>query len=50
MEDDHYIEWICLVSSETEEYKYFNSSDACTCEFKKVRDGVLYSYCNKLDL
>lgn len=47
MEDDHYIEWICLVSNEAEEYKYFNSGDSCTCEFKKVNDGVLYSYCNK---
>lgn len=47
MESEHYIEWICLLTKNKEEYRYFDSSDSCTCEFEDTLDGVLYSYCNK---
>ena len=47
MEDDHFIEWICLVTDDKEEYKYFTSKEEATCEFKNVHSGTLYSYCNK---
>ena len=46
MDDDHYIEWICLVTEEKEEYKYFNSGDDVICEFDNVKEGIIYSYCN----
>ena len=50
MEEDHFIEWICLVTDDKEEYKYFNPGDTPTCEFDNVKEGILYSYCNKHSL
>lgn len=50
MEEDHYIEWICLVTETKEEYKYFNPGDKPECEFEDVKEGTLYSYCNKHSL
>ena len=47
MESEHYIEWICLLTKNKEEYRYFNSSDELVCEFEDTIDGTLYSYCNK---
>ena len=47
MEEDHYIEWICLVTDKKEEYKYFNPGEEAVCEFDNVEEGTLYSYCNK---
>ena len=47
MEEDHYIKWICLITENGEEYKYFNHNDSNRCEFNYVNKGILYSYCNK---
>lgn len=48
MEMDHYIEWICLVTEEKEEYVYFsNTSKEAIAKFNDVKTGTLYSYCNK---
>ena len=45
MEDDHYIEWICLVTDNKEEYVYLK--DEAKANFDDVKNGKIYSYCNK---
>lgn len=47
MEDDHYIEWIALVTEEKEEIYYLKPGVSATVTFKEVKEGKLYSYCNK---
>ena len=50
MEDDHYIEWICLLTDNKEEYVYFKPGDEPTANFENVAKGKIYSYCNKHSL
>ena len=47
MEEDHYIEWISVVSDNEEITKYFKPGDepVVTTEYKQGL--VLYAYCNK---
>ena len=47
MDEDHYIEWICLLTDNTEEYVYFKPGDEPKAIFDKVASGKIYSYCNK---
>ncbi len=47
MDEDHYIEWICLVNDEKEEFYYLKPGASATVIFKDVKEGKLYSYCNK---
>lgn len=47
MEEDHYIEWICLVTSDMEQIVYFAPNQEVTAIFPRVEKGVLYAYCNK---
>lgn len=47
MDEDHYIEWICLLTDEKEEYIYLKPNDNSVVEFAKVDKGTIYSYCNK---
>ena len=47
MEDDHYIEWIALVTKEKQEFHYLKPGASAIVTFKDVKDGKLYSYCNK---
>ncbi len=47
MEEDHYIEWICLVTDNEEKYVYLNPGDKVEVTFDKVTNGKIYSYCNK---
>ena len=47
MDDDHYIEWICLLTENKEEYVYFKPGDKPTIKFNKVSKGKIYAYCNK---
>ena len=47
MDEDHYIEWICLLTDNTEEYVYLKPGDKPTVTFKKVPTGKIYSFCNK---
>lgn len=47
MEDDHYIEWICLKTYNSEEYVYFKAGEDAYAEFRNVQSGTLYAYCNK---
>ena len=44
METDHYIEWLCLVTDDKEEYIYLKNEP--TAKFK-ASTGKIYSYCNK---
>ena len=45
MEEEHYIEWICLLTNEKEEYIYLNKEAKAV--FDKVDNGKIYAYCNK---
>ena len=45
MEDDHYIEWICLLTDDKEEYAYLKGEPKAI--FDKVQKGKIYAYCNK---
>ena len=47
MEDDHYIEWIALVSDGKECTKYFKPGQIAETHFKYIPGSVLYAYCNK---
>jgi len=47
MEEEHYIEWICLKSENREEYVYFKPNEEAVAVFKKCDSGTIYSYCNK---
>lgn len=47
MESDHHIEWICILTEEKEEYKYFKPEEEATVVFNNVENGTLYAYCNK---
>jgi len=47
MEEDHYIEWICLVTATEEHYIYLTPGTSHTVEFPKVNRGIIYAYCNK---
>lgn len=48
MEENHFIEWICCITENREEYVYFTQdSENATARFHDVKHGTLYSYCNK---
>lgn len=47
MEEDHYIKWISLVSENKEETIYLKPGMDAKVTFKNVKNGNLYSYCNK---
>lgn len=47
MEEDHYIEWIALVTDKKEEYVYLKPNEDAVVVFDDVSSGTLYSYCNK---
>lgn len=47
MDEEHYIEWICLLTEEKEEYVYLKPGDETKATFDKVASGKIYSYCNK---
>ena len=47
MEEEHYIEYLCLLTDNTEEYVYLKPGDRAVAKFKKVTSGKVYSYCNK---
>ena len=47
MEEDHYIEWIALVTDNKEEYVYLKPNEDAVVVFDDVNSGTLYSYCNK---
>lgn len=47
MEREHFIEWICLVSENREEYIYLKPNEEATAIFENTTSGTLYAYCNK---
>lgn len=47
MEEEHYIEWIALVTDNKEEYVYLKPNEDAVVVFDDVSSGTLYSYCNK---
>lgn len=47
MEDDHYIQWICVVANNEEKTVYFKSGDKPCMDAKYVKGSVIYTYCNK---
>lgn len=50
MEEEHYIEWISMVSDKEEDIIYFKEGDIAKAEFKYIPGSILYSYCNKHEL
>ena len=46
MDNDHYIEWICFVTENGENYVYLEPNQDAIAIFKESK-GILYSYCNK---
>ena len=47
MDEDHYIEWICLLTSNKEEYVYLKPGDEPKAIFDNVNSGKIDSSCNK---
>jgi len=48
MEENHFIEWICLVTEEKEEFIYFTPKQKeAKCRFVDCTKGTLYAYCNQ---
>ena len=47
MEEDHYIEWISIVSDKKEITKYFKPGDEPQMHCKYVPGSTIYAYCNK---
>ncbi len=47
MDEDHYIEWISLVTNDKEETIYFKPGDEAKATFENTKEGILYAYCNK---
>ena len=47
MEEEHYIEWIAIVSEERECIKYFKPGDVCEVHFRYIPNSKLYAYCNR---
>lgn len=47
MEDDHYIEWVSLVSDTGEECIFLKPGMDATVTFCQKTSGMLYAYCNQ---
>ena len=47
MDEDHYIEWICLLTNNEEKYVYLKPKEKAQVTFNNVKEGKIYSYCNK---
>ena len=47
MEEDHFIEWVMLVSEQFEMMVSFQPGSEATAEFPYVEGATIYSYCNK---
>lgn len=50
MEDEHYIEWIAIITDTKECTKYFKPGDIAEAEFEYVSGSKVYAYCNKHSL
>ena len=47
MESDHYIEFICAISDNTEQWVHLEPSDEAEAIFDYYPNMKLYEYCNK---
>ena len=47
MDDDHFIEWISIVTDSKEETIYFKSGEEATVSTNYIKGSKIYSYCNK---
>ena len=47
MEDEHYIEWVSVVSEGRECTTYFKPGAEAVAHYKYVPGSVIYAYCNK---
>lgn len=47
MEEDHYIEWIAIITDNLEEYVYLKPGDKPEVTFDGIKSGTIYAYCNK---
>ena len=47
MDEDHFIEWLCLFTNDKEEYIKLRPNQEAEAIFENVQQGTLYSYCNK---
>lgn len=47
MEEEHFIEWVSIVTGERECTQYFKPGEEATAEFKYVPGAKVYAYCNK---
>ena len=47
MEEDHYIEWICVVNDKFTVMKKFNPGEKAEFVCEKIKGAVIYEYCNK---
>jgi superoxide reductase len=43
---EHSIEWIALVAEGKVEFKFLNPGEEAVAEFKDVKSGEIYAYCN----
>ncbi len=50
MEEEHYIEWISMVSDKKECTKYFKPGEEAKTHFKYIPGSTIYAYCNKHEL
>ena len=50
MEDEHYIEWIALVTDKEEIMVKLKPGEEAECTFEYVPGSTLYAYCNKHNL
>ena len=47
MEEEHFIEWIAMVSDKSECTKIFKPGEVCETHFKYIPGSTLYAFCNK---
>ncbi|MGM9878969.1 MAG: desulfoferrodoxin family protein [Bacilli bacterium] len=47
MEEDHFIEWIKVITKNQEITKYFNPKEELNLILPLEKDMIIYSYCNK---
>ena len=45
--DEHYIEWVCLVTENRQCMVKFKPGDNSEAKFPYISGSVVYSYCNK---
>ena len=50
MDNDHYIEWISVITNNQEIIKYFKPGDEPILEVDYIKGMTIYSYCNKHNL